>query len=70
MGQADEAPLRQKLIKPLREQVLVKAGEAVEQAQQVQVAYQTRLAAPAQAVVSNQRVIRDQIAEYRRQHQI
>jgi hypothetical protein len=70
MGQADEAPLRQKLIKPLREQVLVKAGEAVEQAQQVQVAYQTRLAEPAQAVVGNQRAIREQIAEYRRQHQI
>jgi hypothetical protein len=69
-GPDNEKPLQQKLIKPLREQVFVKAHETISQVQHVDVTYKTHLAEPVRAAVDNRRALRNLIAEYRQQHQV
>lgn len=66
----EEAPLRQNIVKPMRERVLAQAGEAIVQAERVQATYQGQLAEPVQTAVSSQQIIRDLIAQYREQHQV
>lgn len=66
----EERPLNKALINPLRTQVFDKADKMVTQVQQAQTVYQTQLAEPTQTAVAAQRAIRDQIAQYRQQHQI
>ncbi len=65
-----EVPLRQNLVKPLRERVLSKAEQTIVQVQQVNNVYQTQLAEPAQTAANNQGAIRNLIADYRQRHQI
>lgn len=69
-GPDNEKPLQQKLIKPLREQVFVKAHETINQVQHVDVTYKTHLAEPVKAAVDNRRALRGLIADYRQQHQV
>jgi hypothetical protein len=69
-GETGDVPLHQTLIKPVREQVLAKASETVAQVQQVDTVYQTQLAEPAQRAFDSRRAIRQQIAEYRQQHEV
>lgn len=69
-GETDDVPLRQNLIKPMREQVLARASETASQAQQVDTVYQTELAEPVQRAIDSRRAIRQQIAEYRQQHEV
>ena len=66
----EEAPLRQKIVKPMRERVLTQAGETIARAEQVQTAYQGQLAEPVQTAVSSQQIIREQITQYRERHQV
>lgn len=66
----DELRLQRKLIRPLREDVLARAGDTVAQAQQVNATYQAELAAPVAAVAAQREAMRRQIAAYRQQHQI
>jgi hypothetical protein len=69
-GGNGEVPLRRDVVKPLRLQVLDKASETSVQAQQVQIAFQTRLVEPARNVANSHRAIRELIDEYRKRHQI
>jgi len=68
--QGEEAPLRRRLITPLRDQVLDHAAATVDKAKQTRTAYKTKLATPASAAIARQHAIRDLIAEYRQRHQI
>jgi hypothetical protein len=65
-----EPVLRQTLIKPLRDQVLVEADRAVTQAQQVHTVYHAQLAQPVAAVRAGRDEVKQRIASYRSQHQI
>ena len=69
-GEGDDMPLRRRLLKPIREQALQPAGEALGQAQAIQSTYQAQLVEPVQAVASSRQTIRDLISQYRQQHQI
>lgn len=66
----DEPRLQRRLIKPIRENVLTKAGETITQAQQVQTTYQTQLEQPLTTAVSQRKTLREQIAAYRQQYQV
>lgn len=71
LAQEDGSPrLHQKLIKPVREKVLVEANETINRAQLVQTAYLEQMAVPVQARLANRELVRHQIAEYRQQHQV
>jgi hypothetical protein len=69
-GDADEVPLRQKLVRPMREQVLDLANRTAIQAEYLADTYRGSLAEPVTAAAGNQRVLTGLIAEYRRHHQI
>lgn len=69
-GPDNEKPLQQKLIKPLREQVFVRAQETINQVQQVNTTYQAQLADPVRTAVDRRRAVHDLIAQYRQQHQV
>jgi hypothetical protein len=69
-GEGDDMPLRRRLLKPIREQALVPAGETLNQAQTIQSTYQTQLVEPIQAAAGSRQTIRDLITQYRQQHQI
>ncbi len=69
LAHEDGAPrLQQRLIKPVREQVLAEANETISRAQQVQAAYQEQMAIPVEATLANRELVRNQIAEYRQRH--
>lgn len=68
--ESGEVPLRQNLVKPLREEVLERSSQTMWRARQLQATYQSALAEPAQTASETQRTIRQLIVEYRRQHQI
>lgn len=66
----DVPRLQQKLIKPIREQVLVQANETINRAHQVKASYEANLTLPVELSVSNRNLIREQIAAYRQQNQV
>jgi hypothetical protein len=65
-----EAPLQRRLIKPVREQALGQAAQAIGQIPAVDAAYRESLVGPARLAAEQQQAIRQLIAEYRQQHQI
>jgi hypothetical protein len=69
-GSGDAMPLRRNLIKPLHEQSLKPAGELAAEAESVRKSYQENLVGPLQTAVYNQRVVRELIADYRREHRL
>ena len=71
LGEAgDEAPLRQNLIKPMREQLLAQAEQVAGKTWQTHSLYQEKLARPLDTAVANQRQVRQLIAAYRQQHNV
>ena len=66
----DEPVLRQTLIKPIRDQVLVEADITVSRAQQVHSVYHTELAQPIATAKLTRDEIRRHIADYRQQNLI
>jgi hypothetical protein len=62
--------LQQKLIKPVREKVLAEANETINRAQNVQQSFQEKMAVPVEASLSSREFVRQQVADYRRQHQV
>jgi hypothetical protein len=66
----DTPRLKRKLIKPIREQVLAEANETISRAQSVKTTYQDQLALPVEVRAANRNAIRQQIANYRQQHQV
>jgi hypothetical protein len=69
-GAGEAMPLRRNLIKPLHEQTLKPAGELATEAESVRQVYQENLVRPVQTAIYNQRVLREVIADYRREHQV
>lgn len=65
-----EPRLQQRLIKPVREQVFAEANETINRAQQVQAAYEEKIAIPVEATLTSRDFVRRQIAEYRQQNQL
>ncbi len=70
VGETEEPPIRENLVKPIREKVLASAGQTVAQTQTLQSAYQEKLSQPASAAINSQRAIRTSIEAYRKRHQI
>ncbi len=62
--------LTRQLVKPLREGVLAEARTTADRANTVSTVYEQQLAAPSRAALNNRQTLRQQIAEYRAQHQI
>ena len=71
LAREEDTPLLQRrLIKPIREQVLVEANETINRAHTVKTIYQDQLSLPVEATVANRNVVRQKIADYRQQHQV
>ena len=71
LAREDDMPRLQRiLIKPLREQVLAEANETINRAQTVKTTYQDQLASPVEAAAANSNAVRQQISNYRQQHQL
>jgi hypothetical protein len=66
----EDIHLRRAIIKPLREQVLDNAQAMTAEVSQTHLTFQERLAAPWQTAVAQQRQLREQIAQYRQEHQV
>jgi hypothetical protein len=66
----DEIRLQRRLIKPVREDVLARAGSTVERVGSVNEVYEAQLREPIAVVVERQRLIREQIVEYRQSHSV
>ena len=66
----DEPALRQNLIKPIRDQVLVEADNTISRAQQVHTVYHSELAQPIALAKLNRDEIRQRIADYRQQNHV
>jgi len=64
----DENRLQKHLVKPLREQAIDRADSAVQRLSSVNEAYEAQLREPVDVLVERQRVIREQIAQYRQNH--
>jgi hypothetical protein len=66
----NEPALRQNLIKPIRDQVLVEANNTINRAQQVHSTYHAELAQPIAMAKLSRDEIRQRIAGYRQQNQV
>ena len=66
----DTPRLQRKLIKPIREQVLVEASATIDRAQSVKNSFQEQLALPVEAAAANRDAVRQQIETYRQQYQL
>ena len=66
----DEVRLSRQIIKPIREQVLVQAQGMADETAQAQTAFQEKLRTPWETAVSQQRLVKEQIAQYRQEHQL
>lgn len=64
----DENRLQRRLVKPVREDAIGRAGTAIEQIDAVGQVYETQLREPVMALAERQRQIREQIANYRQSH--
>lgn len=65
-----EIPLQRRLIKPVREQALGRAAQAVGQVSAVNTTYQETLVGPAKEAAERHKAIRQIIADYRQQNQV
>ena len=65
-----EPALTRNLVKPVREEVLTRARTTIDQANTVAATYESNLAAPARAALTNRQTLRQQIADYRAQNQL
>ncbi|MEJ2626312.1 MAG: hypothetical protein P8Z80_17860 [Pseudolabrys sp.] len=65
-----EAPLRQKLINPMREQMLTPADTVVAKTAQVKTVYEENMVRSVETAVGARQQIRNLIQSYRQQHQI
>lgn len=65
-----EPALQRRLIKPLRDEVIVRARTTADQATQVGVLFDQHLAAPARTAITDRAARRQAIADYRAQNQI
>jgi hypothetical protein len=65
-----EPELTRRLVRPLRDEVIGRARVTVDQANQVSAVYDSQLATPARAALSNRQALRQAIADYRAQNQI
>jgi hypothetical protein len=70
LSRIDGEPAIQRLLRPVRDEVFVKARTTVDQANQVRSVYEEQLASPARAVLSHRQSLRQVIADYRAQNQI
>lgn len=71
LGRPDaEAPLRQNLINPMREQVLAKAGTVAVKTAQVKQVYEEAVVRQVETAVTARQQIKTLIQSYRQQHQI
>ncbi|MCB9422690.1 MAG: twin-arginine translocation signal domain-containing protein [Ardenticatenaceae bacterium] len=69
-GPDTEVPLRQKLIQPMREQMLSQADTVVAKTVQVKVVYEENMVRQVETAVIARRQIQNLIQSYRQQHQI
>ena len=65
-----EPALTRILVRPVRDGMLAQARTTIDQADTVAATYESYLAAPARAALSNRETIRRQIADYRAQNQV
>jgi hypothetical protein len=65
-----EPALTRLLVKPVRDEVLVRARATIDQTNTVAAVYESNLAAPTRAALGNRRTLRQQIADYKAQNQI
>jgi hypothetical protein len=65
-----EPALTRILVKPVRDEVLTRARTTIDQANTVAATYESHLAAPARAALTNRQTLRQQIADYRAQNQM
>ncbi len=70
LGSGDEKPLRQKIIKPLQDQVLTSAEQMAGKTLQVQTTFQEKVERPMETAVTTQRHLKNLIDTYRHQHQV
>jgi len=71
LAREDNSPrLQRTLIKPMREQVLAEASETIKRAESVKSTYQEQLALPIETTLTNRNSVRQQIVNYRQQHQV
>lgn len=70
LSRIDGEPAIQRLLRPVRDEVFVKARQTVDQAGQVGSTYEDQLAAPARMILTHRQNIRQAIADYRAQNQI
>lgn len=66
----DEAPVRSKLIKPLKEKALDPAGNVVGKTYAARSAFEDQLVPQYQLARKNTQAVKEQIAAYRKQHEI
>jgi hypothetical protein len=70
LSRIDGEPALQRLLRPVRDEVFVKARVTADQASEVGIVYEEQLAAPARAVLNHRQNLRQAIADYRSQNQI
>lgn len=64
------APLQQEVIEPLRKEVLAKAEQVAQKAQEIEGVYQNELLQQVETAVASQEIIRALINNYRQEHEI
>jgi hypothetical protein len=67
---ANEVPLQQNLLNPIRNEVLSKTRSTSGKAKQIEGAYQNQLVLPVETAVSQHQTLRERIAHYRTEHNI
>lgn len=65
-----EHPVQQKMVRPLRDNLIAKGSATLGKARRVNDAYTVELAEPVQTAVEQQRAIKQMIAQYREQHRL
>ncbi len=66
----NEMALTHTLVKPLRDDVMVKTGDTLAKARGVQSVYTTQLQQPVHTAVAQKQILRNLITDYRQQHQV
>ncbi len=68
--EGDQPRLQRRLVKPLRDEALSRASEAISKTQTLDSTYQANLVQPFDAATSQQQAVRNVIIQYRQEHQI
>jgi regulator of replication initiation timing len=68
--EGETVAVRNRLLKPLKEETITPSGEVVSKVREAKVVYETEVVEPVKTVAKNRQLVREQIAAYRKKYEL